>query len=88
MSSEQKSTIVPSGIHDPVQLARVELQAALAAIEIKANYPRRISEAADRAVTKARAVADEKPAAALAALVVGATAIGTAVWAIARIASR
>lgn len=88
MSSEPSPTVVPSGIDDPVQLARAELKAALAAIEIKANYPKRIGEAADRAVRKAQSVADEKPAAALAGIMVGAVAVGTAVWGIARLISR
>ncbi|WP_110590123.1 hypothetical protein [Microbacterium suaedae] len=88
MSSEPSPTVVPSGIDDPVQLARAELKAALAAIEIKANYPKRISEAVDRAVVKARSVADEKPAAALTGIVVGAIAVGTAIWGLARIISR
>ncbi|WP_156761272.1 hypothetical protein [Microbacterium karelineae] len=88
MSSEPSPTIVPSGIDDPVQLARAELKAALAAIEIKANYPKRIGEAADRAVRKAQAVAAEKPAAALAGIIIGAAAVGSAVWGIARVISR
>lgn len=88
MSSEPSPTVVPSGIKDPVQLARAELKAALAAIEIKANYPKRISNAADRAVRKGKAVADSRPAAALAGIIVGSVAIGTAVWGLARAASK
>ena len=88
MSSEHRSTVVPSGIKDPVQLARAELSAALAAIEIKANYPKRISNATDRAVRKARAVAASRPVAALAGIVVGSAAAGSAVWALARAISR
>lgn len=89
MSSEQSSpTVVPSGISDPVQLARAELKAALAAIEIKANYPKRIRNATDRAIAKARSVADEQPGVALGAIVVGAAAVGSAVWGLARLISR
>jgi len=88
MSSEYRSTVVPSGIKDPVQLARAELSAALAAIEIKANYPKRIRRRLDRATTKAKKIAAEKPIAALTGIVVGATAFGTAVWGLARLASR
>ena len=87
-TSPHASTVVPSGISDPVQLARAELKAALAAIEIKANYPKRISQAADRATRKARKVADGQPAAALAGIIVGSVAVGTAVWGIARAISR
>ncbi|WP_221583409.1 hypothetical protein [Microbacterium sp. G2-8] len=88
MSSEHAPTVVPSGISDPVALARAELKAALAAIEIKANYPKRIGAAADRAVEKAKRVAEKKPAAALVGIVVGAAAAGTAVWGLARLISR
>ena len=38
-------TAVPLGIADPVEQARAELKAALAAIEVKANVPRRLSAA-------------------------------------------
>ncbi|GGF41022.1 hypothetical protein GCM10010922_15560 [Microbacterium sorbitolivorans] len=65
MSSEHAPTVVPSGINDPVQLARAELKAALAAIEIKANYPKRISEASSRIAAKARTIAEKKPVVAL-----------------------
>ena len=37
-------TAVPLGIADPVEQARAELKAALAAIEQKANVPRRVVE--------------------------------------------
>src|ERR671911_332476 len=36
-------TAVPLGLNDPVEKARAELKAALAAIEVKANVPRRVS---------------------------------------------
>lgn len=88
MSSEQSPTVVPSGIQNPVNLARAELKAALAAIEIKANYPKRIRQGVDRATVKARKIAEQKPGIVLTGLIVGASAIGTAVWGLARIASR
>jgi len=88
MSSDRSATVVPSGITDPVELARAELKAALAAIEIKANYPKRISEASGRVASKARRIAEKKPFVALAGIVVGSAAIGSAVWGIARSVSR
>ena len=42
-------TAVPLGIDDPVERARAELKAALAAIEVKANVPRRVAQATERA---------------------------------------
>ena len=47
-------TAVPLGITDPVEKARTELKAALAAIEVKANVPRRVSRVIDDSVEKAR----------------------------------
>lgn len=88
MSSELPDTVVPSGISDPVQLARAELKAALAAIEIKANYPRRIKDASGRITAKARTIAEKKPVVALTGIVVGSAAVGSAVWGIARAISR
>ncbi len=56
MSSDQPipRTAVALGITDPVESARAELKAALAAIEEKANVPKRVANAADRAVGDAR----------------------------------
>ena len=88
MSSELPDTVVPSGISAPVQLARAELKAALAAIEIKANYPRRIKDASGRIAAKARTIAEKKPVVALTGIVVGSAAVGSAVWGIARAISR
>ncbi|WP_235556723.1 hypothetical protein [Microbacterium sp. GCS4] len=81
-------TAVPAGIADPVESARAELKAALAAIEVKGNFPRRIDKASKRAVGKARAFADRNPAAATAASVALAAVVGGAVWVIARALSR
>jgi len=77
-------TGVPLGITDPVEKARAELKATLAAIEVKANVPRRVSRAYDRGARKARSFAKQSPALAAAAVVVGAALVGTAVWAIVR----
>ena len=41
-------TAVPLGLTDPVERARAELKAALAAIEQKGNVPRRVSRASVR----------------------------------------
>lgn len=87
MSSLPK-TAVPAGIVDPVESARAELKAALAAIEVKGNFPRRIDKASKRAVVKARAFADRNPAGAVVAAVAVAAVVGGAVWVIARALSR
>lgn len=81
-------TAVPAGIVDPVASARAELKAALAAIEVKGNIPRRVEKASARAAVKARAFADRNPVAAVAATVGIAVAVGGAVWAIARAIAR
>lgn len=81
-------TAVPSGIVDPRDSARAELKAALAAIEVKGNFPRRIDEASKRAAANARVFADRNPVAAVAAAVAIAATVGGAVWVIARALSR
>ena len=81
-------TVVPSGIDDPVELARAELKAALAAIEVKGNLPRRAAEATERGIARAKVFAQRRPAAAAAAAVGIAAAVGGAIWGIARIVSR
>jgi hypothetical protein len=81
-------TGVPLGITDPVEKARTELKATLAAIEQKANVPRRLSRASDRVVAQARAFAKDSPAGAAAAVLAGAAAVGTVVWAIVRAYTR
>ena len=91
MSSETTGmprTGVPSGITDPVESARAELKAALAAIEEKANVPKRLARAAEEGTVKARAFAQRKPALAAAAVVGVAVAIGAAVWGAVRIYTR
>ena len=81
-------TAVANGIVDPVQSARAELKAALAAIEVKGNVPRRVEKASKRAAVKARAFADRNPVGAIAAAVGLAAVSGALVWAIARALSR
>ena len=81
-------TAVPAGITDPVASARAELKAALAAIEVKGNLPRRIEKASVRGAAKARAFADRNPAGAIAAAVGIAAAAGGLVWAITRAIAR
>jgi len=81
-------TAVPLGITDPVQSARAELKAALAALEEKANIPRRASEAVDQKIRDVRQSAQRNPGAA-AALVAGvAGLVGFAVWGIVRAYTR
>jgi len=81
-------TVVPYPIADPVASARAELKAALAAIEVKGNFPRRIEKASQRAAAKARVFADRNPVGAIAAAVGVAAVVGAAIWAIARALSR
>lgn len=88
VSDNLPRTAVPVGIVDPVQSARAELKAALAAIEIKGNIPRRVEKASQRGIAKARVFADRNPVGAVAAVVVLASAVGSLVWGIARVISR
>ncbi|GAA5196167.1 hypothetical protein [Microbacterium jejuense] len=81
-------TAVPLGITDPVEQARAELKAALAAIEEKANVPRRVGRVVDERVAQARAFNRSNPALAAVAVVVGAVAIGAAVWGAVRLYTR
>jgi hypothetical protein len=81
-------TAVPLGITDPVERARAELKAALAAIEEKGNVPRRVSRASERITARARVFAQQQPVPAMAAVVAGAAVVGTIVWAIVRAYTR
>ncbi|HEX5858644.1 MAG TPA: hypothetical protein VFY91_11105 [Microbacterium sp.] len=81
-------TAVPLGIADPVESARAELKAALMAIEVKANVPKRLTLATDEGVRKAKIFARREPAAAVAAVVGLAAAVGAAVWAVVRAYTR
>jgi hypothetical protein len=71
---------VPLGIADPVEKARAELKAALAAIEEKGNLPRRAGRATEKRVAQLRAFTRREPVVATAAVVGAAVAIGLAVW--------
>lgn len=81
-------TAVPIGITDPVEQARAELKAALAAIEQKANVPARLVTATDRTVSTARAFTRRNPTAATSAVVAGAAVVGFIVWAAVRLYTR
>lgn len=81
-------TVVPAGLTDPVASARAELKAALAAIEVKGNIPRRVEKASMRAAAKARTFADRNPIGALAAVAGIAVTVGGLVRVIARGLSR
>lgn len=81
-------TAVPFGIADPVEQARTELKAALAAIEGKSNVPRRVAQATDRTVALARRFSRKNPAAAAAAVVAGAAVVGLIVWTAVRLYTR
>jgi hypothetical protein len=81
-------TAVPLGITDPVEAARAELKAALAAIEEKANVPRRVGRVVDERVAQARAFKRRNPGLAAVAVVVGAVAIGAAVRGAVRLYTR
>ncbi|MDQ0728089.1 hypothetical protein [Microbacterium sp. W4I20] len=81
-------TVVPAGIVDDRASARAELKAALAAIEIKGNIPRRVEKASTRAIARARVFADRNPIGAAAAAVGIAATVGGVVWIIARAIAR
>ncbi|KRB36770.1 hypothetical protein [Microbacterium sp. Root180] len=81
-------TAVPLGITDPVEKARAELKAALAAIEVKGNIPRRLSVRIDESVDMAQKFSKRNPVLAAAAVVVAAAGIGAGVWAFVRSYSR
>src|SRR5690554_5791768 len=84
----QTRTVVPAGIVDPVASARAELKAALAAIEIKGNLPRREWQAPQGGGRGGRAVAQRDPGGAAAVVAGAAATVGAVVWAIARAMSR
>jgi hypothetical protein len=81
-------TAVQLGIADPVEQARSELKAALAAIEVKANLPRRAGIAVDEGITKARAFQRHNPALTAVAVIATAAAVGAAVWGFVRLYTR
>ncbi|GAA5031863.1 hypothetical protein ACFQRL_09930 [Microbacterium fluvii] len=73
-------TAVPLGITDPVERARAELKAALAAIEQKGNLPRRAGRAIDRQVEAAQRFSRRQPVLAASAVVAVAATVGGLVW--------
>ncbi|MET0811697.1 MAG: hypothetical protein ABWY03_01495 [Microbacterium sp.] len=81
-------TGVPIGLDDPVVKARTELKAALAAIEEKANVPRRVSRATDEGIAKARTFVRRNPALGIASVIAGAALVGGAVWGLVRLYTR
>jgi len=81
-------TAVPDGILDPVEQARAELKAALAAIEEKANIPKRMAVATEEGVVRARAFSRKNPALAALAVAGVAVAVGAAVWGFVRVYTR
>ena len=81
-------TAVKIGITDPVEQARAELKATLAAIEDKANVPRRVSRTVDDALASARSFRRRNPAAAAAVVIAGASVVGAIVWSIVRAYAR
>lgn len=81
-------TGVPIGITDPVEQARAELKAALAAIEQKSNVPRRVEKAASEKAAALRRAARRNPALVAAGVVVAAAAVGGAVWGLVRLYTR
>jgi hypothetical protein len=81
-------TAVPLGITDPVEKARAELKAALAAIEEKSNVPKRVARATDRGVAAARRFHRDNPSGAIAAAAGVAVAAGLAVWGLVRLYTR
>jgi len=81
-------TAVPLGITDPVEKARAELKAALAAIEEKSNVPKRLAVASEHGAEKARRFARRNPAGAAAAAVGAAALVGLAVWGLVKLYTR
>ncbi len=81
-------TAVALGISDPVERARAELKAALSAIEVKVNVPKRLSDSTARGVADAQQFAKKNPEVAIGVAVGVAVAVGFAVWGIVRLITR
>ena len=81
-------TAVALGITDPVEKARAELKAALAAIEEKSNVPKRLTRATNEAVASTRGFAQQNPTGAAAAVLGVAAVVGLTVWGIIRLYTR
>ncbi len=82
------ATAVPPGLADPVTQARAELKAALAAIEVKGNVPKRVAKATERRVVVLRRMAKRNPVGVTAAVVATAAAVGGLVWGFVRVYTR
>jgi hypothetical protein len=82
------ATAVPPGLTDPVTQARAELKAALAAIEVKGNVPKRVAKATERRVVVLRRLAKRNPVGVTAAVVATAAAVGGLVWGFVRLYTR
>lgn len=80
VSPSTSSRVVVSQNGDAVAQARAELKAALAAIEYKANVPKRMGATVDGYVQRARTLARERPALTIGLVLVGAAAVGAVVW--------
>lgn len=87
-TTQTARTVVPSGISDPVERARAELSAALAAIEHKANLPARAAEKVEDGVAGVRRLTRRNPAAGIAVVTGVAAALGAVVWGVARLVAR
>ncbi|MCX6502542.1 MAG: hypothetical protein NT132_09100 [Microbacterium sp.] len=81
-------TGVALGITDPVEKARAELKATLAAIEVKANVPKRASRAVEQKAAQFRHFSRQNPAAAIATAAGVAVAVGAVVWGAVRLYTR
>jgi hypothetical protein len=81
-------TVVRNDITDPVEKARAELKAALAAIEIKGNLPRRLADKIDETSIKVRRASERNPEIVVIGAVSAALAVGAAVWGIVRAITR
>jgi len=90
MSSDSTPTrtVVDLDITDPVEKARAELKAALAAIEEKANVPKRVARATERGTAKAKVFAQKNPALAAMAVIGVAAAVGATVWGVVALYTR
>jgi len=91
MSSDQTPlprTAVPAGLDDPVKRARAELTAALAAIEVKANVPKRVAEATEVRVVRLRRMSADNPIGVAVGVVAVAAAVGGIVWGLVKLYTR
>ena len=81
-------TAVALGITDPVEKARAELKATLAAIELKGNLPKRANRAVEVRTAQARRFARVEPVKTAAVVLGVAAAVGLTVWGLVRAYTR